>query len=116
MPPRSYIYGRFKDDRNLADDFKAHFGADLDEDQLNLAHQIVIVAAELDDSTERITKYLSERGVPINVLFFLVFRNGDDTLLSRVWLVDPDETQADAAIAAVLLEDRGIAQLVAPYL
>ena len=91
------MYRRFKDGRDLAEDFRVHSGADLDEDQLNQTHQIVIVAADLDDSTERITRYLSDRGVPINVLFFRVFNNGDEKLLSRVWLMDPDETQADTA-------------------
>ena len=67
---------------------------------MNQTHQIVIVAADLDDSTERITRYLSDRGVPINVLFFRVFNNGNEKLLSRVWLMDPDETQADTAGAA----------------
>lgn len=91
------MYRRFKDGRDLAEDFRVHSGADLDEDQLNQAHQVVIVAADLDDSTERITRYLSDRGVPINVLFFRVFNNGDEKLLSRVWLMDPDETQTATA-------------------
>ena len=55
------MYRRFKDGRNLAEDLRAHSGTDLDEDQLNQTHQIVIVAADLDDSTERITRYLSDR-------------------------------------------------------
>ena len=42
--------------------------SDLDEEEWNQSHQIVIVAAELDDSTERITKYLSDEGVSVNVL------------------------------------------------
>ena len=89
------IYRRFTDGSDLAEDFKKHSGADLDEEQLNQTHQIVILSEDLDDSTERITRYLSERGVPINVLFFRVFKNGNEKLLSRVWLVDPNETQAD---------------------
>ena len=90
------IYRRFTEGRDLAEDFKVHSGADLDEDQLNQTHQIIIVAADLDDSTERITRYLSERGVPINVLFFRVFENGDEKLLSRAWLVDPDDAEVEA--------------------
>ena len=91
------IYRRFTTGRDLAEDFKERSGIELDEDQLNQTHQIVVVAAELDDSTERITRYLSERGVPINVLFFRVFKNGDETLLSRAWLMDSDDAQADVA-------------------
>ena len=89
------IYRRFRDGSDLAEDFKKHSGADLDDEQLNQAHQIVIIAEDLDDSTERITRYLSERGVPINVLSFRVFKNGNERLLSRAWLMDPNETQAD---------------------
>src|SRR4051812_4516042 len=63
------IYGRFAPGRSLAQDFRQRFGTDLDEETLNQSHQTVIVAASLDDSTERIVAYLSERGVPINVLY-----------------------------------------------
>lgn len=37
------IYQRFSNGRNLSDDFKARFGAKLDEETLNDSHQIVIV-------------------------------------------------------------------------
>jgi len=56
-----------------------------------------IVAAALDDSTERIVSYLSERDIPINVLCFQVFANGADQFLSRTWLLDPVRTQVSAA-------------------
>lgn len=91
------IYGRFAPGRSLSDDFRQRFGNTLDEDQLNQNHQIIIVAAALDDSTERIVSYLSERDIPINVLCFQVFANGDDQFLSRTWLLDPMLTQASAA-------------------
>ena len=89
------IYRRFTDGSDLAEDFKKHSGGDLDEEQLNQTHQIVIIAKDLDDSTERITRYLSERGVPISVLCFQVFTNGNEKLLSRAWLMDPNETVVD---------------------
>lgn len=100
------IYRRFTDGGDLKVDFKTHFRADLDEEQLNLSHQIIIVAAELDDSTERITRYLNNRNVSINVLFFQVFESGTDKLLSRVWLMDPDAARADAAVADGHQEER----------
>jgi hypothetical protein len=93
------IYGRFAPGRNLAQDFRSRFGIALDEEALNLGHQIVIVAASLDDSTERIVAYLGQRDVPINVLFFQVFSNGTEQFLSRAWLLDPGRTQASAATA-----------------
>ena len=91
------IYRRFSNDRSLTDDFHSRFGQPLDEDSLNHSHQIIIVAASLDDSTERIVEYLSRRDIPINVLCFQVFNNGDEQLLSRAWLLDTLHTQISAA-------------------
>jgi hypothetical protein len=48
------IYARFAPGRRLEDDFRERFGQPLDEGQLNQSHQIVIVAASLDESSERI--------------------------------------------------------------
>lgn len=90
------IYNRFAPGRSLAGDFRQRFGQDLDEDTLNESHQIIIVAASLDDSTERIVTYLSERSIPINVLFFQVFTYKSEQLLSRAWLLDPIHTQTSA--------------------
>ncbi len=91
------IYGRFAAGKSLAEDFRHRFGQALDDDALNQNHQIIIVAASLDDSTERIVAYLSERDIPINVLCFQVFTHGTEQLLSRSWLLDPVRTQVNAA-------------------
>jgi hypothetical protein len=91
------VYSRFAPGRSLAQDFRQRFGDELDDETLNQSHQIVIVAAALDDSTERIVSYLSERDIPINVLCFQVFTNGSEQLLSRAWLLDPVHTQVSAA-------------------
>jgi hypothetical protein len=91
------IYGRFAPRRSLAEDFRQRFGRELDEETLNDSHQIIVVASSLDDSTERIVAYLSERDIPINVLCFRVFSNGDGQLLSRAWLLDPVRTQTSAS-------------------
>lgn len=87
------VYSRFAPGRSLAADFQAFFGQALDEDQLNQDHEIVIVATQLDDSSERIVEYLNERGIAINVLCFQVFEHLGQQLLSRSWLLDPVETQ-----------------------
>ena len=94
------IYGRFAPGRSLAEDFLARFGAALDEDQLNSSHQIVIVAASLDADSERIVAYLGARDIAINVLCFQVFGHGAQQLLSRVWLLDPVQVQAEPKPAA----------------
>ena len=91
------IYQRFSNGGNLDEAFQKRFGSKLDEETLNSSHQIVLVAAELDDATERIIQYLNDRDIAINVLFFQVFQHGADQLLSRVWMIDPSETQANAA-------------------
>lgn len=80
--------------KNLSESYKERFGNDLDEEELNQSHQIVIVAAELDASTERIVDYLNGRDVPINVLFFKVFQDGEQQYLSRTWLLDPIEVES----------------------
>jgi hypothetical protein len=74
----------------------------LDEDELNQSHQIVLVASELDASTERIVGYLNERDIAINVVFFQVFESGSESLLSRAWLIDPGETQANVAASSTV--------------
>lgn len=91
------IYERFSNGGNLDEAFKARFGSPLEEDSLNQSHQIIIVASELDPSTERIIGYLNARDIAINAIFFQVFQQGGEQLLSRAWLIDPGETQANAA-------------------
>jgi hypothetical protein len=58
------------------------------------SHQLVVVAAELDASTERIINYLIEFNVPVNAVFFRVFRDGEREYLTRAWLRDPFEVEA----------------------
>ena len=98
------IYQRFSKGGNLGEAFQKRFGAELDEETLNKSHQILLVAAELDHSTERIIGYLNQRDVAINVLFFQVFQHGAEQILSRAWFIDPSETQANVASAASKLQ------------
>lgn len=72
----------------MGDAFRQRFNAELEDDAINKSHQIIIVAAELDPSTERIVDYLSKNGISINVLFFKVFQHGDEQFLSRARLID----------------------------
>ena len=67
-------------------------------DEPNKSHRLVIVAAELDPSTERIVTYLQEEyGVDINVVFFQAFQDGECQYLTRAWLTEPDAVSADAS-------------------
>jgi hypothetical protein len=91
------IYQRFSGGGNLDETFRQRFSTPLDEETLNQSHQIIIVASELDAATERIIGYLNARDIAINAVFFQVFQHGDGQLLSRAWLIDPGETQANVA-------------------
>ena len=100
------IFQRFSGGKSLDVAFHDRFGVELDEETLNQSHQIIIVAAELDPSTERIIGYLNARDVAINVVFFQVFEHGADKLLSRAWLIDPGETQANVASTTTIKGDK----------
>jgi len=102
----SQIYQRFSDGGSLGEAFQKRFTTELDEDTLNQSHQIIIVAAELDPSTERIIEYLNARDIAINVVFFQVFEHGAEQLLSRAWLIDPGETQANVAATTAVKGDK----------
>lgn len=67
------------------------------EDEINSSHQMVVVAAELDASTERIINYLNDKAnVAVNAVFFSVFQDGPNQYLSRAWMIDPGETEERA--------------------
>ena len=92
------IYRRFAPTRSLTEDFRERFSHPLDEDSINENHQIIVVAASLDDNTERIVAYLNKRDVPINVLLFQVFTHGTEQFLSRAWLIDPVKSQVSSTL------------------
>ena len=94
------IYRRFKPKADLAQDFENRFGHKFDESEVNNAHQIVVVAAELDASTKRIVGYLEHWGVPIKVLSFQVFAHNNERFVSRTCLIDPAEVQVSASTSS----------------
>ncbi len=72
--------------------FCNRFEVDEFPEVLNTSHKLVLVASELDESSERIIRYLAdEYGVSINAVFFRVFQDGPDQYLSRAWLSDPQQ-------------------------
>jgi hypothetical protein len=80
--------------RAFDDVFRERFGVDLPE-TLNADHRMLVVASEIDPSSERIIKYLSdEHGVNINAATFHYFRQPDGSeLLARVFLIEPSEVE-----------------------
>lgn len=90
------IYAKYKaasaDSADLADDFEEHFGEQLDA--IADVPRMVIVAAHLDDSTERMIDFLSDTfSVPVNAVLFQPFA-GD--LIGRTWL-RPDVDKSSAS-------------------
>ncbi len=86
-----------RDYATLDEAFEAKFKISLSDITVNESHQMVVVATELDPSTERIINYLNEFAqISINALFFAAFEDGGDSYLSRAWMIKPDETQTPA--------------------
>lgn len=77
------------------------FGMELDETQIGKNPKMVIVAAKMDDGTEHIIRYLRQTyNVDINILFFQVFRHGNDRILSRAWFEDNLEIEVAQEISS----------------
>ncbi len=71
-------------------------------DELNSSHRLLIVAEELDSSTERIVKYLQEvYEVDINVVLFRTFQDEDRLYLTRTWLTEPDFLATELSSSSV---------------
>jgi hypothetical protein len=78
-------------DKTLGAAFQAKFNDELPQD-INERHAMWVVASEIDDSTERIIRYLSETyGVEINAVRFQFFKaqDGRESLV-RTFTVAPD--------------------------
>ena len=75
--------------------FLQKFGTELDESSIDKKPKMVIVAANMDDGTEHIIRYLRQAyNVDINILFFQVFLHGNDRIMSRVWFEENMELEA----------------------
>ncbi|MGC9457128.1 MAG: hypothetical protein ACP5DC_06350 [Halothiobacillaceae bacterium] len=82
---------------SLGEAFEAKFGVSLDDVALNESHQLVVVATQLDASSERIINYLNEHAqLSINAMFFAAFEDAGNRYLSRAWMIDPDEPTVPA--------------------
>ena len=78
----------------LEEAFAERFGTELPE-VLNEQHKMLIVASQVDSSSERIIRYLSDTyGVGINVATFGYFKNDkDQEFLARVFLLEPERVE-----------------------
>lgn len=86
-----------KKSTNLEEAFQQKFGDEM-PDVLNDSHSMVVVASEIDESTERIIKYLSDSyGVNINVAQFQYFKNENgQEFLARFFLIEQSEVEQKA--------------------
>jgi hypothetical protein len=89
------IFSEYKPSGEFAAAFEQRFGQPVPDD-INQNHRLIVVASELDASTERIVDYLSDFEIPINVVFFRYMKDGEDEYLARSWLIDPGEVEAKA--------------------
>lgn len=80
--------------RPLQDLFQKRFGTRAPNELDGTQHRIVIVSSELDQSSERIVKYLATKHeLNINAVFFKFFRQDGQEFLGRAWLMDPEEVE-----------------------
>ena len=93
LPPEVATIAQGYLETPLATAFHEQFGTDLPE-VVNNDHRMLIVASELDDSSERIVQYLASRhSLNINVVFFTCFGETGKELVGRAWLLDPEEVE-----------------------
>ena len=79
--------------KSLQDAFEEFFETDI-PDEVNVSHEMVIVATGLHPESERVVRYLqSNYGVPVNAVFFTFFVDGGTEYLSRSWLVEPTQEE-----------------------
>jgi hypothetical protein len=87
-------YNPILNEKSLDEVFCETFNVDEMPETLNDSHELIIVAAHLDDSTERIINYLTNYGVAINAVFFRFFKDKENEYLSRAWLIEPDQAES----------------------
>jgi len=102
-----YLSGR----GGLSEAFRRKFGTELPE-VLNEQHRIIICASEIDASTARIVRYLSDTyGVGINVATFQYLQVEDSSeFLARLFLIKPSEVIHNIERKAVATKKRYLSQ------
>ena len=83
----------FKEQGSLEKAFEDKFELEL-PDSVNAHHRMLIVGSEIDESSERIIKYLSDNyGVDINAITFQYSKHNGKEYLSRVFLIEQSEVE-----------------------
>ena len=111
----------------LKDAFENTFDKEYSEVIINGQHSIRIVASKIDDSTERIIRYLSGKGIAINFVRFHLFKSADGKEhLVRTFVVPPGQAEEDSRKSGRVkpphrtledkLNDESIAEVVREFL
>jgi hypothetical protein len=77
--------------------FSAKFKNQKFPEVINERHAMRIVASEVDESTERIIRYLSENSIDINAVQFQFFKADNRQLLVRTFTVDPEQAEINVS-------------------
>lgn len=87
-------YNNTEDHQAFEEAFKSKFG-DMLPEKVNENHKMLVVGSNMDQSTERIIRYLNQRhGVDINSIKFKLFKDAQgNELLSRNFLIELDEAE-----------------------
>lgn len=81
----------------LREAFTQKFGDMPFPSEVDDGHDLLLVAAQIDPASERIIDYLrDEYGLNVNAVMFRAFHDDGRTYLSRAWLKDPAQADADA--------------------
>ena len=76
---------------SLVDAFQSKFDGKALPVALNQNHRSLIVAESMDDSTERIVRYLSDMNVPVNIATVQHFKDSrGQEMLAQVYLIEPE--------------------------
>jgi hypothetical protein len=94
------LFGEYGQNLGSFDEvYESTFGFAPPED-INSTHHLTVIAAEVDAATERIVEYLADYAVPVNVLFFRYFEDGDRQYLARTLLLDHEQAATTSASGA----------------
>ena len=87
-------------EKSLDEAYKERFGFALNAENDDADVKIVIVATDMDGSTERIISYLKDYGIDINVLTFKVFEHEGKRLLSRAWMFEENQAVPQRGVSS----------------
>lgn len=85
------LFGNYRPGEAFEEAWTSCFGGNAPE-ELNTGHRLTVIAGDIDPATERIVEYLSGFEVPVNVVFFRYFVDGERAYLARTWLLDEART------------------------